>query len=269
MNKTGKMIRILPMNFKEEFQNKSIETVQKTYFLDELVNENRGVYLYKKSGIKAEEGDFVLFQVESKIIASAIFQKIELYKDKPVDGKYYGGIFFYPDSVMVFDPITENEFKNIVDEFKIFSNVKQAIDPKYYDELTKLIEEKTKKWKINNNYNPNTKYIGTEGSEKWLLHKVYERDLNARKECINLKGTICYVCNFDFGKFYGQMGEGFIHVHHTEHMSSQKGPYQIEPEKDLVPVCPNCHAMLHSNYYGENITVEKLKSIILKNMNNN
>jgi 5-methylcytosine-specific restriction protein A len=24
------------------------------------------------------------------------------------------------------------------------------------------------------------------------------------------------------------------------------GPnYQINPEKDLIPVCPNCHAMLH------------------------
>ncbi len=38
---------------------------------------------------------------------------------------------------------------------------------------------------------------------------------------------------------------GFIHVHHLKPQSSRGGEYEIDPVLDLVPVCPNCHAVMH------------------------
>jgi 5-methylcytosine-specific restriction protein A len=41
------------------------------------------------------------------------------------------------------------------------------------------------------------------------------------------------------------LGAGFIQVHHTVPLSSIGTEYVIDPIRDLIPVCPNCHAMLH------------------------
>jgi 5-methylcytosine-specific restriction protein A len=43
---------------------------------------------------------------------------------------------------------------------------------------------------------------------------------------------------------YPGIKDGYIHVHHLKLVS--QGPRKIDPKKDLVPVCPNCHAMLHT-----------------------
>ena len=39
------------------------------------------------------------------------------------------------------------------------------------------------------------------------------------------------------------------------------------PETDLIPVCPNCHAMLHKNNDGIPIDIEKLKSFFKAALN--
>jgi|ERR1700734_3962751 len=38
---------------------------------------------------------------------------------------------------------------------------------------------------------------------------------------------------------------GFIHVHHLRQLSDIRKEYLVDPIKDLRPVCPNCHAVLH------------------------
>jgi predicted HNH restriction endonuclease len=53
------------------------------------------------------------------------------------------------------------------------------------------------------------------------------------------------VCGFSFGAIYGELGTGFIHVHHLVPLALIKQGYEVDPIKDLRPVCPNCHAMLH------------------------
>lgn len=53
------------------------------------------------------------------------------------------------------------------------------------------------------------------------------------------------VCDLDFGESYGPDGTGFIHVHHIEPLAGSGGERSVDPATDLVPVCPNCHAMLH------------------------
>ena len=74
---------------------------------------------------------------------------------------------------------------------------------------------------------------------------VRERSLVARESCIRKHGYDCAVCGKNFERLYGPIGKGFIHVHHLELLSNSKGEREVNPETDLIPVCPNCHAMIH------------------------
>ena len=85
----------------------------------------------------------------------------------------------------------------------------------------------------------------TEGDRFSVVVNKYERSTVNRFLCIAKHGTSCSICGFDFKKKYGQMGDGFIHVHHIVPVSKLGPGYVIDPENDLTPVCPNCHAMLH------------------------
>lgn len=84
-----------------------------------------------------------------------------------------------------------------------------------------------------------------EGDRFSVVANRYERSTLNRYLCLRKYGYKCKVCGFDFQDKYGDVGKGYIHVHHIVPVS-QIGPgYQIDPENDLIPVCPNCHAMLH------------------------
>ena len=84
-----------------------------------------------------------------------------------------------------------------------------------------------------------------EGAEKAVLSKKYERNRLNRELCLLNKGYRCSICGFDFEDLYGNIGKHFIHVHHIIPVSQIGPDYIINPVKDLIPVCPNCHAMLH------------------------
>ena len=84
-----------------------------------------------------------------------------------------------------------------------------------------------------------------EGGVKQVLINAYERNPEARRKCIEYYGTTCQICGFDFEKIYGKVGKDFIHVHHLKQISEIGKTYQIDPIRDLRPVCPNCHAIIH------------------------
>lgn len=84
-----------------------------------------------------------------------------------------------------------------------------------------------------------------EGSVRQILVNAYERNAAARQACIDHYGTRCSVCRLSFEERYGAAGAGFIHVHHTVPLSTLGPEYRVDPLRDLRPVCPNCHAMLH------------------------
>ncbi len=88
--------------------------------------------------------------------------------------------------------------------------------------------------------------VFTEGSVVRVSVNRYERDQIARRRCISLFGSICAVCGFDFAAIYGSSMEGFIHVHHLTPLHQIGKDYVVNPQTDLVPVCPNCHAVIHS-----------------------
>ena len=103
----------------------------------------------------------------------------------------------------------------------------------------------------------------TEGSIKQVTVNAYERNPKARAACIAKYEAICWVCDFNFEAIYGAIGKGFIHVHHKIDIVTVGESYQVDPINDLIPVCPNCHAMLHTETPA--MSIEKLKQIIQGN----
>ena len=71
------------------------------------------------------------------------------------------------------------------------------------------------------------------------------RNGQAREQCLSHYGFNCQVCDLNFKDTYGALGEDFIEVHHLEEMVARAGEYEIDPIRDLRPVCSNCHRMLH------------------------
>ena len=102
-----------------------------------------------------------------------------------------------------------------------------------------------------------------EGASKKVSINTYERSQHARVKCIEYHGYNCAVCSFDFEKFYGSIGENYIHVHHIVPLTEIKKEYKLDPVKDLIPVCPNCHAIIHKTRPA--LTVEQLKEHLADN----
>lgn len=99
-----------------------------------------------------------------------------------------------------------------------------------------------------------------EGAVRRVTVNAYERDARARRACIKALGATCAVCQFDFERVYGEIGRGFIHVHHVRPIALRRKRYRVEPTRDLVPVCPNCHAMLHVE--NPPLEVDRLREIL-------
>lgn len=92
-----------------------------------------------------------------------------------------------------------------------------------------------------------------EGKKKVVKTAVYERSNKLRKKAIDHytdNGRIkCKVCCFDFEDFYGNYGKGFIEIHHQKPVFMFEGEdleQKIEDAiENVMPVCPNCHRMIH------------------------
>jgi 5-methylcytosine-specific restriction protein A len=102
----------------------------------------------------------------------------------------------------------------------------------------------------------------TEGSLKSFSINTYERSAAARRKCIEHHGYSCAVCSFDFAKVYGVVGERYIHIHHKKPLAEISDEYQVDPIEDLIPVCPNCHAIIHRA--DPPFTIEQLRSHMQK-----
>ena len=84
-----------------------------------------------------------------------------------------------------------------------------------------------------------------EGAAKQHLVDAVERDPRARVACIDHYGSRCFVCSLAMEELYGAEAAGCIHVHHLTPVSKLLGPGVVDPIRDLRPVCPNCHAVIH------------------------
>jgi len=89
----------------------------------------------------------------------------------------------------------------------------------------------------------------------------YEHDPMARAKCIRVQGQLCAVCNVDLELTYGILGKHAMPVHHTHPLHLLEVEYVLDPVDDLVPVCPNCHLIMHRGR-EQALSVEQLRRII-------
>jgi 5-methylcytosine-specific restriction enzyme A len=106
---------------------------------------------------------------------------------------------------------------------------------------------------------------GREGGKFTVLVNKYERNPALRDACIRHHGTKCKVCEFDFQRNYGDIGKDFCHVHHLKPLHKQQGETNINPIKDLIPLCANCHSMIHRR--DPPFEPSELRKLLLDNSN--
>jgi 5-methylcytosine-specific restriction enzyme A len=101
-----------------------------------------------------------------------------------------------------------------------------------------------------------------EGKVAQILVNRYERNSKARRICIQHYGLKCMICEFDFQEVYGNIAEGFIQVHHIVPLSELSGEYEVDPARDLIPICANCHSVIHLTRPA--MKVEDLQKMVKK-----
>lgn len=100
----------------------------------------------------------------------------------------------------------------------------------------------------------------TEGAVRTININQHERDPRNRKEAILKHGVRCFGCRQEMAEMYGEIAQGYIHIHHTKPISQGEQTPRID---DLIPLCPNCHAIVHLE--DPPLTVNRLKEIIRGN----
>nr|MBQ4319404.1 HNH endonuclease [Clostridia bacterium] len=105
-----------------------------------------------------------------------------------------------------------------------------------------------------------------EGKKTVSYVTKYERSSKNRRNAIKIHGNVCEICGFDFEQTYGELGKGFIQVHHIIPLHDTNSEVKIDPEKDLICICANCHVMFHRK--KDHVpTPKELKNIIKQNIN--
>lgn len=131
------------------------------------------------------------------------------------------------DIIGIIPPRTLHRIANHANGEKLFSRCLAGIEPAMPDEVSETD-------------------VHYEGAVKRISVNAYERNPQARQKCIEYYGLRCAVCNHTLDELYGVAGKGLIHVHHLRELSNIGKEYQVDPIEDLRPVCPNCHAIIHT-----------------------
>ena len=85
-----------------------------------------------------------------------------------------------------------------------------------------------------------------EGAVKYRVMMSRERNPKLRRRAVEIHGLNCTVCGFNFEEYYGAWGRGFIEIHHLKMIAEYgEGGSETNPETDLIPLCSNCHRMVH------------------------
>ena len=176
---------------------------------------------------------YAIFEKLKKINKATLsfdyFLQKKLVSDAPIQGRRTDRDKAPNDPIRIFLDHIVNEFGN------------DALETNYPDEAN--VESKT----------------FPEGAKQTVQVNRYERNPEARAKCIEFHKARCKVCDMSFAEIYGSFAKDFIHVHHKKPLYEISEQYEVDPKNDLIPVCPNCHAMLHKQENGIPMTVERLK----------
>lgn len=100
----------------------------------------------------------------------------------------------------------------------------------------------------------------SEGTPQEVRSIRYERNPINRQLCLHKKGYCCAICGMNFYDMYGELGKNFIEVHHTTPVSEMGENFILDIDRDLVPLCSNCHSMVHRR--KPPYTIDELKKLV-------
>jgi len=200
--------------------------------------------------------------IASGIILSEPYELLHWNEEQAKQGKTALRVDILFEVISDIPIIKDDELLKKFQEFNWFSQSSGIHIP---DDIAESIDnvwiERTKKEPILLNDRNFKTFI--EGNPRKITIKTYKRSSDAKRVCLEYYGYDCFICGFNFEKTFGKLGKGFIHVHHLRPLSEIDGEYEINPIKDLRPVCANCHAMLHRK--NPPYSIEELKNIFLHN----
>lgn len=92
------------------------------------------------------------------------------------------------------------------------------------------------------------------------------RNKKLREACIDYFKSqhngriVCECCGFDFSRAF-DIPDEYIEVHHRYPFSQTEGEHEVDAIQDLVPLCANCHRMIHHDMGGRGkcMSLEELK----------
>lgn len=93
---------------------------------------------------------------------------------------------------------------------------------------------------------------------------VSDKIKQLKEECLEYYGAVCDVCGFDYGYTYGEEYEQLIEVYPLQEgyilSESEIGDLNtVNPQKNLIPLCANCHKVLTTQ---KQLSVDALKKMI-------
>lgn len=200
-------------------------------------------------------GDIAMCEVcitpKSLSIACIVCEKIAAKKDKSIieASSKYGTFGNVADKLYSLKEWEFTEAGSLDNLFSSFDDFLENELSSFERDIADFIDEAKHK---------DTLY--TEGEQEVFFGSKYERNPKARAACLAYHGTSCVICGIDFEKAYGPEFAGKIEVHHIVPLSQIGEEYIVDPVRDLVPVCPNCHTAIHSKKDGV-YTVEEMKRL--------
>lgn len=222
------------------------------YVFYEINNRPNQVFIYCVVGVKdLEEKYREIFNVflqskNKKVKKTCCIERFEVckYKDEDdidtIKNKIERGL----------NEVIEHQIPAFQKEFE--ASWETIINHQFYPLLSHVGEKKE------------TPSLGryAEGAPIQMTINKYERNMKARQKCLEVYGYSCKICQENLEEKYGDLGKDFIHVHHIVPLHEIKGEYDLNPLTDLIPVCPNCHAIIHRKTPA--YTPDEIKGILRK-----
>ena len=93
------------------------------------------------------------------------------------------------------------------------------------------------------------------------MHERIERCPTLSRKVKRILGYTCQACGFDFERFYGPLGAGYVEAHHLIPRSQLRGQrIAWNPARDFAVLCSNCHRIIHR--YDRPQDIQGFKSLI-------
>ncbi len=202
----------------------------------------RALFPKKQNGGDWDSGDFVMFEVTNQ----DTFEIICMFSSKSFPKEYESDrdLLFKEFDISNGNVLWQSRFNSVAPNmiFDFFDNFLTNTLPRLRRKILGAF------------ISPIQEEVLEEGAVKYVNSIRYERNRKARELCLSYHGKTCKRCGLNFEESCGAKYADLIEVHHIIPISEIGASYIVDPIKDLIPLCPNCHAIVHcdmkSDKYG-------------------